>query len=141
MVSDWPHLLQGGFFVALLVAAAIWDAKKQIIPDMICLGIALIGLLDFTPEKLFGLLTAAVFLFLALFLGGLFGGDIKFSAAVGLVLGFQKSMTGMILGLILMLTFHMIHTLILKRHRKDIKKSYPLAPFLSIGCLAAYFLC
>lgn len=141
MVSDWPHLLQGGFFVALLAAAAIWDAKKQIIPDMICLGIALIGLLDFTPEKLFGLLTAAVFLFLALFLGGLSGGDIKFSAAVGLVLGFYKSMTGMILGLILMLTFHMIHTLICKRHRKDIKKSYPLAPFLTIGCLAAYFLC
>lgn len=139
MAPDWVLLLQGGLFTALLIAASVCDAKKQLIPDRICIGIALTGLLTFTPEKLLGLITAVIFFGIALWLGGLDGGDIKFTAAVGLVLGFHKSMVGIIFGFTAMLLFHAIYTLIQKAYGGDVRKSYPLAPFFSLGCLTAYF--
>ncbi|BAL01479.1 peptidase A24A family protein [Oscillibacter valericigenes Sjm18-20] len=139
MVPDWPRLLQGVFFIVLLSAASIYDIRKQVIPDYICIGIALTGLLDFTPNKLAGLLTAVIFWGIALWLGGLDGGDIKFAAAAGLVLGFRGSIAGMILGLAFMLAFHGACILVQNRRGGDMSKSYPLAPFLSLGCLAAYF--
>ena len=139
MVSNLPLLLQGGFFTALLIAASVCDVKKQLIPDRVCIGITLTGLLTFTPEKLLGLVTAVLLFVIALWLGGLDGGDIKYTAAVGLVLGLQKSMSGIILGFSVMLMFHAIYTLIQKARGRDVRKSYPLAPFFSFGCLAAYF--
>jgi len=139
MAPNWLLLLQGGLFTALLIAASVCDARKQLIPDCVCVGIALTGLLTFSPEKLLGLATAVLLFGIALWLGGLDGGDIKYTAAVGPVLGLQKSMAGIILGFATMLIFHAIYTLIQKMRGGDVRKSYPLAPFFSIGCLTAYF--
>lgn len=139
MAPNWLIYLQESLFISLLIAASISDIKKRLIPDYVCIGIALTGLLTFTPEKLLGLVTAVIFLGIALWLGGLDGGDIKYTAVVGLVLGFQKSMAGIILGFTAMLLFHAIYTLIKKVRGGDVQKSYPLAPFFSLGCLTAYF--
>lgn len=135
-----PYLLQGGFFAALLLAASVWDIRNRIIPDTLCLCIVVTGLFTMQPVKLFGILAAVPFLLAALFLGGMGGGDIKLMAAAGLVLGFHKSMTATIMGLTVMLLFHGIYTIVQKLRRRDAPKAYPLAPFLSIGCIAAYFL-
>jgi leader peptidase (prepilin peptidase)/N-methyltransferase len=139
METNLPLLLQCGLFTALLFMASVYDARKQLIPDCISVGIALTGLVTFSPEKLLGLATAVLLLGIALCLGGLGGGDIKYTAAVGLVLGIQKSMAGIILGFAAMLLFHTIYTLIQKARGGDVRKSYPLAPFFSLGCLTAYF--
>lgn len=132
-------LLQGGFFAALLATASAWDIRKRIIPDTLCLCIALTGLLTFEPVKLFGILAAVPFLLAALFWGGMGGGDIKLMAAVGLVIGFHKSMAAIIIGLTAMLVFHAIRFIVQKLRRRAVQKAYPLAPFLSLGCIAAYF--
>lgn len=139
MGSNLPLLQQGGLFTALLIVASVCDTKKRLIPDCVCIGIALTGLMTFTPEKLLGLTTAVLLLGIALWLGGLAGGDIKYTAAVGLVLGVQKSIAGIILGFAAMLLFHAIYTLIQKARGGDVRRSYPLAPFFSLGCLTAYF--
>jgi len=139
MEINLPLLLQCGLFTALLIVASVYDVRKQLIPDCICVGIALTGLVTFSPEKLLGLATAVLLLGIALWLGGLEGGDIKYTAAVGLVLGIQKSMAGIILGFSAMLLFHALYTLIQKARGGDVRKSYPLAPFFSLGCLTAYF--
>ena len=99
MGSDLPLILQGDLFIALLLAASLWDLHNRIVPDSLSLGIALTGLLAFEPEKLFGILAAVPFLLAALVLGGMGGGDIKLIAASGLVLGFHKSIVAMIIGL------------------------------------------
>lgn len=135
-----PLLLQGGFFIALLSAVSLWDLKKRIIPDTICVFIALTGLLIFEPLKLFGVFAAVPFLLAALIWDGMGGGDIKLMAAAGLVLGLQKSMAAIIMGLTAMLISHAIYTLIQRLRGRNAPKAYPLAPFLSLGCLAAYFL-
>jgi leader peptidase (prepilin peptidase)/N-methyltransferase len=140
MGTDWPLLMQGGFFAALLAVACFWDVHKRIIPDSLCLCIALTGLLAFEPVRLFGILAAVPFLLAALIQSGMGGGDIKLMAAAGLVLGLHKSMAAMIIGLTALLAFHAIHALIQKLRKGDVNKAYPLAPFFSLGCLAAYFI-
>jgi len=140
MGTDLPLLLQGGLFIALLLAASLWDLRKRIVPDSLCLGIALTGLLAFEPVKLLGILAAVPFLLAALVLGGMGGGDIKLMAAAGPVLGFQKSIAAIIMGLTAMLVFHAICFILQRLRGRDAPKAYPLAPFLSLGCLAAYFL-
>lgn len=133
-------LIQGGLFVALLLAASLWDVSKRIIPDSLCLLIALTGLITFEPVKLFGIFAAVPFLLAALVSGGMGGGDIKLMAAAGLVLGFQKGMAAIVVGLTVMLALHAICCIIQKWRGRGTPRAYPLAPFLSLGCLAAYFL-
>jgi len=140
VLSQLAPYAQGGFFAALLLVASISDIRKKIIPDSICLGIALIGMLDLGPVKLAGILAAALFLITALLFGGMGGGDIKLMAAAGLVLGFSKSMAATFIGLTALLVFHASNHIIQKLRGRTVQKAYPLAPFLSLGCLAAYFI-
>lgn len=139
-LSQITPLVQGGFFATLLLAASVFDMQKRIIPDKISLGIALTGLLTFEPMKLSGILAAVLFLIIALFFGGIDGGDIKLMAAAGLVLGFTKIMTATVIGLTALLVFHAGKIIIQKLRGRTVQKVYPLAPFLSLGCLAAYFI-
>lgn len=133
-------LLQGGLFITLLTAVCLWDIRKRIIPDTLCLSIALISLLSFKPENLFGLFVGVILLIAALLWGGVGGGDVKFMAANGLVLGFYKGMTALMLGLTMLLAFHSLIFIIQKLRRGNVPKSYPLAPYLSIGCFVAYLI-
>lgn len=139
-LSQITPLVQGGFFAALLLAASIFDARNRIIPDSICLGIAMTGLLYFEPVKLAGIFAAALFLIAAFLFGGMGGGDIKLMASAGLVLGFSKSMVATVIGLTALLVFHAGNTIIQRLYGRAAPKAYPLAPFLSLGCLVAYFL-
>ncbi|MEA5022215.1 leader peptidase (prepilin peptidase)/N-methyltransferase [Desulfitobacterium sp. LBE] len=135
-----PLFLQSGFFTALLAAASFWDIRKRIIPDTLCLGIALTGLLVFQPANLWGIFVALPFLLAALIWGGTGGGDIKLMAAAGLVLGFNKSMAALIVGLSGLLLFHGALAIIQKLRGRTVPRTYPLAPFLTLGCLLAYFI-
>ena len=130
MGADVLLILQGGFFTVLLAAACLWDIRKRIIPDTLCLCIALVGFLAFEPEKLFGVFAATPFLLAALIWGGM----------GGLVLGFHKSMAAMIIGLTALLICHAVYAIIQKLRGRAVQKAYPLAPFLTLGCLAAYFI-
>ena len=127
-------LVQAILFAALLITAAWIDYRKHIIPDRLNLGIALSVLLCFHPGNLWGILAAVPFLAAAMG-GRMGGGDVKLVAACGLVLGFWDTMAGCIIGLSLMLCFCMVFPGGLKR-----KEARPMAPFLSAGFLAAYFL-
>jgi leader peptidase (prepilin peptidase)/N-methyltransferase len=135
-----PLLLQGCVFIALLVLASAWDIRKRIIPDSVCLCIALSSLIAFDLMNLFGVLTSLPLLLAALLWGGMGGGDIKLMAAAGLVLGFHRGMAAAVIGLTAMLLFHALYAITQKLRGRAVQKAYPLAPFLSFGCIAAYFI-
>ena len=132
--------IQGGIFIALLLSASIVDIQKRIIPDTYCLYIALTGFISFEPVKLFGVLAALPLLIAALLWGGMGGGDIKLMAASGLVLGFTGGIAAIIIGLTAMLLFYAVYTIVQRLRVRECPRAYPLAPFLSIGCIAAYFM-
>lgn len=127
-------LMQIILFAALLLAAAWIDYQEHIIPDILNLGIALSAFLCFRPANLWGLL--AVIPFLAAAMGGrMGGGDVKMVAACGLVLGLGDTIFGCVIGLLLMLCSCLVISGGLWG-----KEARPMAPFLSAGFLAAYFL-
>lgn len=129
-------------FCYLLLAASLWDIRKRIIPDSLCLGIAAVGLFTITPEKLFGILPALLLLIAALICkGGMGGGDIKLTAASGFVLGLPTVSVGIILGMIAALLYYLLRHVIrsLKKEKGQTvnQTALPLVPFLSIGFIAA----
>lgn len=135
-------IAQTVLFSSLLLVASLWDISKRIIPDSICLLIAVAGLIDFSPAKLLGALAALPLLIIALWKpDGIGGGDIKLTAAAGVVLGFWGCTFGLMFGLTASLFFYLFMQTIKKLRKLEPQKaaqvSLPMAPFLSLGFLAA----
>lgn len=141
-----PLVIQAVLFISLLVAASVTDIRKRIIPNTICALVALAGLICFSPAKLFGILAALPLLIPAVCKeGSIGGGDIKLTAAVGLVLGFEGGITGLTIGLSAMLLFLAVNKVIGwlrkgKCREKNETPALPMAPFLSIGFIAVHVL-
>ncbi len=140
MGAELLYLIKGGLFVSLLLAASVIDIRKRIIPNTVCLLIAATGLILFEPVRLAGCLSALPLLLAALLWGGMGGGDIKLAASSGIVLGFTGSMAAIAVGLAAMLLFCAGYAAAWKLRRRECQKSFPLAPFLSIGYIAVYFM-
>lgn len=133
--------LQGGVFFALLLAASATDIKSRIIPDSICAAIAFLGTLSFDANKLSGIFCVIPLIVGAVIFGGLGGGDILLMAAAGTVLGMECGLAAMFLGLSAWLLYYVAHRAIaMLRGRKYLRQGYPVAPFLSLGCIVAYIM-
>lgn len=145
MAALTNSIAQAVLFLCLLLAASVWDLRKRIIPDGICLLIALTGLIDFSPVRLWGVLAALPLLIAALCKPeGIGGGDIKLTAAAGIVMGFWGCVVGLILGLTASLFFYFWIQAIRRLRKleplKTSQASLPMAPFLSLGLLAVTIL-
>lgn len=139
-MPDKLAAVQAVFFIALLCSASVMDLIKRIVPNWICLWIAFISIIGFIPVKLLGIFIALPFLVAAIFCGGMGGGDIKLMAACGLVLGLPKGLLAAMVGLSLLLLYVAVYRIICKVQRREAQNAFPLAPFLSAGCLLAYFI-
>lgn len=139
-MPDRLAAVQAVIFIALLCAASVTDLTKRIVPNWLCLGIAGVSIIGFTPVKLLGILIALPFLLAAVFFGGMGGGDIKLMAACGLVLGLLKGLLAATAGLSLLLFYAGIYRIVCKVRGWEAVKAFPLAPFLSAGCLLAYLI-
>ncbi|WP_242877348.1 A24 family peptidase [Desulfosporosinus sp. BG] len=116
--------------------AAVSDYRKRIIPDWTWIAVLLIGSVSAslfnTPyipllERILGLLLPGVsLLLLAVKYGGVGGGDIKLTAAMGFSLG--------LFGLVVILFFALLPACIYAKATKQ--KSVPLAVFLCVGFFA-----
>ena len=72
-MPDKLAAVQAVIFTLLLCAASVTDLTKRIIPNWLCLGIAGVSIIGFTPVKLLGILIALPFLLAAVFFGGMGG--------------------------------------------------------------------
>ena len=127
--------MQSALFVVLLLIAAFVDMKMREIPNGVCVGIGILSLFDF---HIFGILVAIPCLVCGIMNDkNMGGGDIKFVAAVGLFLGFWNAIYGLIIGLTLTTIVSLINC---KGIKMQGAQMVPLAPFLSLGFLMAYFI-
>lgn len=136
-------ILQGLPLSFLLMSASYTDIKRREIPDIICVLIALIGLLDFNLSNILGIVISIPFLISAVLVeNSIGGGDIKLTAAVGIVLGFWKGIYGLIIGLSFLVLFYFLLVLISKIMKRQVARNLPmpLAPFLGIGFMIIYFM-
>ena len=107
--------VQAIVFLLLLLAASVTDLKKRVVPDLLCMLIALSAAISFRPEQLWGIFIAIPFLLAAVFCGGMGGGDIKLMAAAGLVMGLSAGIFATIVGLSLVLAYSVIVKICKKR--------------------------
>lgn len=134
------EILQGGSVSALLFIASYTDIKKRIIPDTVCILIALASLICFEPVNLFGIFSALPFLVSAYICNGFGGGDVKLMAASGMVLGFTGGIFAVMIALSAELIFYLLYCGFQKIKGRERVGTLPLAPFLMVGVLAVYFI-
>lgn len=128
------------FFIALLFWASVVDIRTRMLPDCLHVFVALTTFLVFEPGNLSGIFAALPLFLAAITCGGMGGGDIKLMAACGLVLGFCYGILAQIIGLSLLLVYYAIYYPVQRGRGRTIQKSFPLAPFLAIGCMVSYFI-
>ena len=138
------RIIQGLLLAALLLYGSVHDIRTHTMPDWVWMGITGISFLGIRlcdlPSMLLG--AAAVLLIevpLAVLLKdrAIGGADIKLSAAGAFLLGWQKGLAALILGL----TLSLIVVPIVRRIRhEDNRKAFPLVPFLAVGIMTAYLM-
>lgn len=126
----------------LVIITAI-DIEHQIIPDVITLPGIILGLLvgSYTigyVDSLLGLfLGGGLFYLLAVLSnGGMGGGDIKYIAAAGALLGWKKVLVVIFLGALLGSIVGLFQIAVQKKSRKSL---IPFGPFLAAGTLITLF--
>ena len=143
MPANPSVLLQGILFLILLVAVSVRDIRYRKIPDILQAGIAALAFLNFSPEHLAGILCMVPYLAVALCCDrddGIGGGDVKLAGSTGLVLGLPAALTASIIGLSGFILFGTTILLWKRIHGTRACFSFPLGPFLAIGCICAYFM-
>jgi leader peptidase (prepilin peptidase)/N-methyltransferase len=143
---DWPLLL-AWFAVAVLVCLAMIDLEHMIIPSIITLPAAALGLgaaIAIHPARWWLYVAsgagAAAFCFLLVVAwpggAGMGGGDVTMALFVGSVLGYPAVLVSFFVAFLVGSLVGMYVLLVLKRSRKT---QVPFGPFLSVGAYAALF--
>jgi leader peptidase (prepilin peptidase)/N-methyltransferase len=127
---------------ALVIITAI-DIEHQIIPDVITLPGIVLGLavgiytIGYADSLLGFFLGGGLFYLLAVLSnGGMGGGDIKYIAATGALLGWQKVLVVIFIGALLGSIIGLFQIVVQKKSRKSM---IPFGPFLATGTLITLF--
>ena len=127
-----------------MLYASVRDIKTREVPDSISGMLLILGLVDTDIERLPSMLLGMALVFLPQFISALInpskalgGADIKLSSAAAFLLGAQRGLFALIVGL----TLAVIAMPIIRKIRKLPKdQPFPLIPFLSVGIVAGYFI-
>ena len=132
--------IAGSIYCLLLLTASYSDSKIRECDDCLSVMILLTGLIGMEPNRILFrigtmLFVAAILLIPALFTKeGIGGADIKISAASAFLLGLQKGLLGLTVGLLFGVTVNLI------KNRKNKNEGFPLIPYLAVPMMAAYFI-
>lgn len=143
IVFGWSmELLKGIILLQIFLYASVSDIQTHEVKDFVSVLIFITGFIGVTlsdiPMMLFsGLAIGGVLLICAMVSGNRLGGaDVKLSAACAFLLGFSKSIAGLVIGLFLAIICNIYFS-----HKNKTKgKAFPLVPYLSIGFMAMYFI-
>ena len=136
------QIVQAFLFFSLLLAVSVWDIRHRIIPDGLQVGIASLALLDFSVGNISGILCILPYLVIGIIPGkqdGIEGGDIKLAGSTGLILGLPAGLAASLMGLTIFVVYGSGFRIIKRFQGNKEKKSLPLGPFLSAGCICAYY--
>ena len=137
-------IIKTTILLALLLYASVRDIKTREVSDSISIILLILGLVDTDIGKLPSMLCGALVVFLPQFISALInpskalgGADIKLSSAAAFLLGAQRGLFALIVGL----TLSVVIVPIIRKVRKlPTDQPFPLIPFLSIGIVAGYFI-
>ena len=137
-------IIKTTLLLALLLYASVRDIKMREVPDSISVMLLILGLVDTDIGKFPSMLFGALLVFLPQFASALInpskalgGADIKVSSSAAFLLGAQRGLVALIVGL----TLAVIAMPIIRKIRNIPKdQPFPLISFLSVGIVAGYFI-
>ena len=139
-VTAW----QGLFLAAVLIYASCSDLTSHTMDDFLWVMVAILGLVSATRVGIPSMLIGAGMVFVPQLLIALLpphkslgGADIKLSTALAFLLGWQRGLAALMLGLLLAVAVMLI---VQKVNKKKKKQPFALIPFLSIGAMMMFFI-
>ena len=135
------EFIKGLIFMLTLLYASVSDIQTHSVSDVVSVIIFVTGFIGVTmtdlPLMLFSFIAVFGFLFICAMLSKnkLGGADVKLSAACAFLLGFEKGVIGLGIGLFLSI----ITNLIIEKVKKTKDQPFPLVPYLSIGYMLMYY--
>ena len=133
------HWMQALVFCGGLLYAAVDDLKTRTVSDIVCIIIALAGLVTISPASFFGAALVMLPFYLCAGLGLMGGGDWRLAAAVGFVLGVDRVITGFCVMAIALLLAS-IAMRVIPALRKGATAKQPLVPYFAVAFIPAYFM-
>lgn len=128
----------------ILFIIAVWDYRYHEIPDRFLIIIALLSFLQCQPVHILGIFCAVPYLLVAVFgrENGIGGGDIKLTAATGLILGLPSALEASVIGLCAFLAGTSFSNILRKREksRENTKTARPLGPYLAAAVMVEYIM-
>ena len=127
-----------------MLYASVMDIKTREVPDSVSVMLLILGLVDVSIKEIPQMLLGMVLVFMPQLISALInpskalgGADIKISSSAAFLLGAQRGLFALIVGL----TLAVIAMPIIRKIRKLPKdQPFPLIPFISIGIVAGYFI-
>ena len=130
--------------LTLLLYASVMDIKTREVPNPVSGMLLILGLVDKDIDQLPSMIIGALLVFLPQFVSALInpskalgGADIKISSSAAFLLGAQRGLFALIVGLALAV---IVMPIIRKIRKLPKDQPFPLIPFLSIGIVAGYFI-
>ena len=133
------HWAQAILFCGGLIYAAVDDLRTRTVSNIVCIVIALAGLITISPASLLGALLAMLPFYLCAGFGLMGVGDWRLAAAVGFVLGVGRVLTGFLFMSVALL----LASLVMRAFpalRQSAAKKQPLVPYFAVAFIPAYFL-
>ena len=134
------HWAQALVFCGGLIYASVDDLRSRTVNDIVCIAIALAGLITISPASRLGALLAALPFYLCAGFGLMGGGDVRLAASAGFVLGLFRTLAGLTLFAFCYALFVLGKSLVLKLSHRPTRCTCPLVPFIAAGFIPAYFL-
>ena len=136
--------VKGMILTLLLLYASLSDFKKREVPDCISVMILILAFVGFEPSNLLSMLAGAAVVFIPQLATTMLtpnrpigGADIKISTALAFLLGAEKGIFALVIGMLLAVVITAISN---KLNDRDQKQAFPLVPFLWIGATLAYMI-
>lgn len=135
--------IKGLILFFILLFASISDIKTHEVSDIFSILIVATALIGIPFEQLPGMFLSAIIITIPMFVIALFkpdgigGADIKLTAASAFLLGIEKGLIFIILGLLLAVLCNIAFKKILKDQYKE---PFALVPYLSVGFSIAFLI-
>ena len=137
------YTFQGMFLFFLLLYASMSDLTNRHVANHISISILALSLISvptvgFVSMLVSGAVSVAIQLGITALSGGGYGGaDWKISSACAFLLGWQRGLSGMVLGLLIGVIFTCVYN---KIKNRDMHEGFALIPFISIGMMAVFLI-
>ena len=136
--------LKGMILTLILLYASLSDLKYRKVPNCISLMLLILSFVGFDIGNLGSMLLGAAVVFIPVVAATVLtptrpigGADIKISTALAFLLGLERGLLALIVGLLLAVVVHLLSDRVTGR---DQKQAFPLVPYLWIGATLAYMI-